>query len=159
MFRTIKLIKKGTPFRPFHPFDPLHRVSLSSPASHCTSCHKPIPFYLNIPLFGYLISGGKCTHCHKKIDIFYPITELACLLAALVAGWLWGASPVIIPMLLLFWALITLTIIDIRSGLLPDLLTLGILMDRAAVKSLASLCLYTASSPGSCNCLYITHRA
>ena len=119
--------KEGTPFRPFHPFDPLHKVSLSSPASHCTSCHKPIPFYLNIPLLGYLISGGKCTHCHKKIDIFYPITELACLLAALVAGWLWGASPVIIPMLLLFWALITLAIIDIRTGLLPDLLTLGVL--------------------------------
>lgn len=102
-------------------------ISLSFPASHCPKCSKPIPIYLNIPLLGYLLSRAKCINCNKPIDIFYPLTELACLLSAILVGGFWGATIEVIPIVLLLWGLITLSIIDIRNGLLPDMLTIGIL--------------------------------
>lgn len=102
-------------------------LSLSFPASHCPQCKTSIPYYLNLPVIGYLLARGKCASCGCTIAWYYPFTELGCLLLALIAGWFFGANLILIPILLLLWSLLTLSIIDIRSGLLPDLLTLSLL--------------------------------
>lgn len=102
-------------------------LSLAFPNSHCPECGKSIPAYLNLPLLGYLFTRGKCSKCSATIAWYYPITELLCLATALLAGWIFGATPILLPLLLLLWALVALSIIDLRSGLLPDQLTLGIL--------------------------------
>jgi leader peptidase (prepilin peptidase) / N-methyltransferase len=50
--------------------------SLSSPPSHCPKCDKPLPWYDNIPIFGWIKLGGKCRYCRQPISIRYPIVEL-----------------------------------------------------------------------------------
>ena len=50
--------------------------SLISPPSSCPSCEKRIAFYDNVPLFSWLLLGGKCRHCKAKISVRYFVIEL-----------------------------------------------------------------------------------
>ena len=102
-------------------------LSLSRPASHCPRCKERIPFYVNVPVIGYLISGGKCLKCREPISPFYPLTELSCMFLALFASFLWGADGKTVSALLLLCGLWAASMIDVRSGYLPDEITLGLL--------------------------------
>lgn len=44
--------------------------------SHCSNCKKTLAARDLIPLFSFLINGGKCRFCKKKVSIFYPSIEL-----------------------------------------------------------------------------------
>ena len=84
-------------------------MSLSKPGSHCPKCKATIPLYLNIPVLGWLFSGGKCFNCKQSISIHYPAIEAivaglflaclalvhtpvsACLLGALISVYILGA--------------------------------------------------------------------
>ena len=43
--------------------------------SHCMHCGHVLQWYELIPLFSFLIQGGKCRSCKKKISWQYPIVE------------------------------------------------------------------------------------
>jgi len=100
---------------------------LITPASSCPNCGHLIRAWENIPVVSYLIQKGRCSSCHNKISLQYPIVEILCavfsaiLVAKLGVGWptLWA--------LLLTWALLTMSVIDIEHQLLPDVLVLPIL--------------------------------
>lgn len=52
--------------------------SIVYPSSHCPNCnHKLMPWEL-IPIFSFILQGGKCSSCKSKISIFYPISEILC---------------------------------------------------------------------------------
>ena len=40
--------------------------NIAFPASHCTSCKKPLKWWHNIPLISYIILGGRCYYCKKR---------------------------------------------------------------------------------------------
>ncbi len=44
-------------------------------SSQCEKCKKKLTWYELIPIFGYIIIGGKCTKCKAKISLYYPISE------------------------------------------------------------------------------------
>lgn len=51
--------------------------SIVKPSSHCPKCnHKLTPLEL-VPIFSYLLQGGKCKSCGSKIPIMHPLFELA----------------------------------------------------------------------------------
>jgi len=81
----------------------------------------------NIPIVSYLFLGGKCRGCQARISIRYPIIEaLTGFLSGIVAyhfGFDWSCAGA----LLLTWALIALTFIDVDHQLLPDSITLPLL--------------------------------
>ena len=52
--------------------------SIIYPSSHCPNCNHKLGILELIPLFSYLIQGGKCSKCKQKISIFYPISEVMC---------------------------------------------------------------------------------
>lgn len=60
-------------------------MSVVSPPSHCPACEKPIPGYLNVPIFGYLLLRGRARCCGAKLSFRYFVVELlsACLCTAL----------------------------------------------------------------------------
>ncbi|MEO5702423.1 MAG: A24 family peptidase [Gammaproteobacteria bacterium] len=111
----------------------LPRFDLSTPRSRCPACNHAITAFENIPVISYLVLRGKCSACSKAISPRYPSIEiLTGILSAIVAahfgfGWMAGAA------LILTWALIALSFIDVDHQLLPDSITLPFLWGGLAL--------------------------
>lgn len=45
--------------------------------SKCDSCGKTLKWYNLIPIFSYVLQGGKCTFCHEKISCEHYWVEFA----------------------------------------------------------------------------------
>ncbi|MFV0477233.1 MAG: prepilin peptidase [Parahaliea sp.] len=103
------------------------RLTLSTPNSHCPNCKAPVKPWQNIPVLSYLILMGKCANCKVSISIRYPVVELVTGLASLFMALHFGPSLMMVGAVLLTWALIALTMIDIDHQLLPDDITLPLL--------------------------------
>ncbi|MES1926150.1 A24 family peptidase [Salinisphaera sp. T31B1] len=103
------------------------RVNLSQPRSRCVHCHTPIRIRDNIPLFSYLLLGGRCAHCRGRISPQYPAVEMASCMMAVLVAWRFGASPFMPAALVLSWMLLALAMIDWRTQFLPDALTLPLI--------------------------------
>ncbi len=101
--------------------------SLARPASRCPSCDHKIRFYENIPVLSYLLLGGKCSSCKTAISPRYPLVELMTGILSMVVAWHFGFGWQTGAGLLLTWALISLSMIDIDHQLLPDSITLPFL--------------------------------
>ncbi|QOJ16050.1 MAG: A24 family peptidase [Planctomycetia bacterium] len=53
-------------------------LSISRPArSFCPICTRPIAWYDNIPVLGWLLLRGRCRQCRAPISAQYPIIEAA----------------------------------------------------------------------------------
>ena len=52
--------------------------SIVYPPSHCPNCNHRLGALELIPIFSYLLQGGKCKNCKCKISIFYPLYEFLC---------------------------------------------------------------------------------
>ncbi len=102
-------------------------LSLAVPNSHCPTCKAPVRPWQNIPVLSYLALGGKCASCHARISPRYPVVELLTGLVTLWLGVHFGPSLQLAGAVLLTWALITLTLIDYDTQLLPDDITLPLL--------------------------------
>lgn len=71
------------------------QMSLAFPGSHCTSCNYQLKWYDNIPVFSWLILGGRCRKCREPISARYAVVELANMLLWLLSvAIFWQDSPV-----------------------------------------------------------------
>lgn len=102
-------------------------ISLSKPKSRCPNCNHAISALENIPLVSYLLLRGRCSQCKTPISLRYPIIELLTGLLSLIVATQYGFGWTSFGALLLTWALISLTFIDIDEQLLPDNITLPFL--------------------------------
>jgi len=101
--------------------------NLILPRSRCPHCGHAICFWENIPVFSYLLLGGKCSSCKTGISLRYPVVELfAGFISALVV-WHFGLGWQAAGMLLLSWGLLAMSLIDADHQLLPDALVLPLL--------------------------------
>jgi len=98
--------------------------NLSKPRSRCNNCGHLITWYENIPVISWLILRGKCSNCGTSISARYPSIEALTALLGGFIGWQYGLGLEGAGLLLLTWALIALTFIDIDHQLLPDRITL-----------------------------------
>lgn len=102
--------------------------SIVHPPSCCPGCNKPIGWYDNVPIFSWLLLRGRCRHCKQGISAVYPVIEVITAILTwhivTVFGLSWEAGALI----LLGYAFIVLTMIDLEHYILPDVITLpGIL--------------------------------
>ena len=102
-------------------------LSLAFPNSHCPKCKANIRAWQNIPVLSYLLLGGRCAKCGARISLRFPLVELLTCLLTLSLAWFFPASLALLGAMLLTWALIALTMIDIDHQLLPDDITLPLL--------------------------------
>lgn len=102
-------------------------LSLSSPRSTCPHCGTSIKPWHNIPVLGWIFLKGQCAQCKAAISIQYPLVELVSGLVTGVCAWNLGASMGLLSALLVTWMLLPMIIIDLRTQLLPDSLTLPLL--------------------------------
>jgi leader peptidase (prepilin peptidase)/N-methyltransferase len=101
--------------------------NLLTPGSACPHCNRKIGAFENIPVISYLLLGGKCKGCHAPISMRYPIVELLSGALSSFAAWHFGFGLAGLAALILIWALIALTCIDLDTQLLPDDITLPLL--------------------------------
>lgn len=99
--------------------------------SRCEHCHHVLGPRDLIPLVSWLSHKGRCRYCGARMGIFYPLVEFAALgivlwAATVASGWVLIASCV------LGWALLALALIDWRDLVLPDPLTLFLLLSGLA---------------------------
>jgi leader peptidase (prepilin peptidase)/N-methyltransferase len=103
------------------------RFTLSTPRSACPACKTPIKAWQNIPLVSWLLLRGRCASCKTNIPVRYPLVELATGILSAWAAWHFGFGAAAACALLVTWALIALTGIDIDHQLLPDSITLPLM--------------------------------
>lgn len=101
--------------------------NLVTPRSHCPHCGHMIGALENIPLVSFLWLRGKCSACKQPIAWRYPGVELLSGILSGLVAWHFGLGPAALAALLLTWALIALSFIDIDRQLLPDVITLPFL--------------------------------
>ncbi|WP_051081797.1 prepilin peptidase [Thioalkalivibrio sulfidiphilus] len=101
--------------------------NLWSPRSACPQCGHKITALENIPILSYLFLRGRCSECGSSIPLRYPLVEAATALLSVVVVWHFGFTWQSGAALLLTWALIALAVIDLRTTLLPDSITLPFL--------------------------------
>ena len=108
------------------------RFNLATPRSMCPSCETPIAWHDNLPVLGWLKRRGRCANCDAAISPQYPLVELAggALTLAVVA--LFGATWQGLFVLGACLSLLSMAVIDLRTQLLPDSLTLPLLRARMA---------------------------
>jgi leader peptidase (prepilin peptidase) / N-methyltransferase len=102
---------------------PVERFTLSTPRSACPACKAPIKAWQNIPVVSWLVLRGRCASCKAKISARYPIVELATGVLSAWVAWHFGFGLPAACALLVTWALIALTGIDMDHQLLPDNIT------------------------------------
>ena len=97
--------------------------------SICMTCNNKLRWYELIPVFSYLIQGGKCRRCKSIISQQYPIVEvLTGLVFALVAFKFlpilytsYLAYVILVTLFVfLFSLLIVISVYDLRHKIIPD---------------------------------------
>lgn len=102
-------------------------LTLSAPRSRCPNCGHAISALENIPVISYLFLKGHCRNCQAGISVRYPLIEALTGFLSAVVAWHFGFSWNCLGALLLTWALVALTFIDVDEQLLPDSITLPLL--------------------------------
>jgi leader peptidase (prepilin peptidase)/N-methyltransferase len=102
-------------------------LTLSIPRSACPTCNTPIAAWHNVPVISWLILRGRCAACHSPISWRYPVVELATGMLSAVVAWHFGFGITAGCALVVTWALVALTGIDVDHQLLPDTITLPLL--------------------------------
>lgn len=103
--------------------------------SRCPQCGHVLSWRELIPLLSYCLQCGRCVACGRSISPVYSLVESLSGVWAGLLAWQGGATPLTLVHVVLAVLLVTASVIDIRTGLLPDVLTLGglVLLVPAAV--------------------------
>lgn len=109
-------------------------LSLVHPGSACPACGKPVRWYDNVPVLGWLWLRGKCRDCKAPISARYPFVEALYGVAAFAvcerllrteADLALGTFGALFFLRFAFvWGLLTASLIDLATFLLPDVITL-----------------------------------
>jgi leader peptidase (prepilin peptidase) / N-methyltransferase len=95
--------------------------------SRCEKCGVQLKVRDLVPILSWLAAKGRCRYCGGSLGWFYPGVELAAFAVALAAVLADGGQAAWLDTLLGWWLLI-LGWIDIRCWLLPDVLTLPLVI-------------------------------
>jgi len=109
--------------------------------SHCPHCKKTLRWFELVPLFSFLIQGGRCRACKTWIGWRYPIMELLSgvifvaipLRFASVPSLAAGAAAILTPLvgrsiiwIVAFEIFLLIAYIDILLGIIPDELNIAL---------------------------------
>ncbi len=97
--------------------------------SHCPHCGRTLRWFELVPVASFIMLGGRCARCKVRIGFQYPVVELISgFLFAFVpyrlmafAGASGGMSVLVAGLwVVAFEALLLMSLIDIRLGIIPD---------------------------------------
>lgn len=96
--------------------------------SACEACGVALPPWTMVPLLSFAALRGRCHACRAPISRLHPAIELASLAVAASAAWRVPGGPFLWTGCVLGWTLLALGWIDAQTFLLPDVLTLPLIL-------------------------------
>jgi leader peptidase (prepilin peptidase)/N-methyltransferase len=96
--------------------------------SACETCGAPIKPFDLVPLVSWAVLRGKCRACAGRIAPFHPAMELGAFAIALWSAAVSTDGALLWASCLLGWTLLALAAADFKYFLLPDFLTLPLIM-------------------------------
>jgi leader peptidase (prepilin peptidase) / N-methyltransferase len=116
--------------------------------SACERCGHVLGALDLVPIASWLALRGRCRYCGASISWLSIAIEIAAIAVAVwavsvAAGWMLWASCA------LGWILLALAMIDFRDGILPDALTLPLLLLGLAVTYFADVSRLTDAALGA----------
>lgn len=123
--------------------------SALSGRSYCPKCRRKLAWLDLLPVFSFLILGGKCRYCRQSISWQYPAVELAtavlfCAGARMFAPMIFlGHFPIFrVLELLAYWvilaAIVAVFVADLRWYFIPDGAVVSGLVGALALRGLQS---------------------
>ncbi|MBF0426939.1 MAG: prepilin peptidase [Magnetococcales bacterium] len=97
--------------------------SIVFPSSHCMDCGSPVRWYDNVPVLAWIWLRGRCRFCRASISVQYPIVEALAGVIAVVVCSRFGLTRESLALIVLGYALVVLTVIDLYHYILPDIIT------------------------------------
>jgi leader peptidase (prepilin peptidase) / N-methyltransferase len=88
--------------------------------SFCTGCEKPLGVLDLVPVFSWLLSGGKCRHCGAGVSSRYPAIEIAVMLASILTYMMMGFTIESIFIFAAIPLIAALFVIDLDHMILPN---------------------------------------
>jgi leader peptidase (prepilin peptidase)/N-methyltransferase len=95
--------------------------------SQCPDCGHSLAAKDLVPVFSWLLLGGRCRYCQKTISVQYPLVELAAALVFTLSYTFWPANfdSVAQKVLFISWlgasvGLLALLVYDLKWMLLPN---------------------------------------
>ncbi|NJL82833.1 MAG: prepilin peptidase [Chloroflexaceae bacterium] len=98
-------------------------LSLLWPPSHCPRCRHRLGPTENVPVLGWLWLRGRCRWCKTPISPRYPLVEAATGCLFVLVFWQFGWSYATLGNWLFLSWLLTLSLIDLDTMTLPNVLT------------------------------------
>ena len=99
-------------------------ISVVTPRSACPNCKRPIAFYDNIPVFGWLLLRGRCRNCESRISPRYLVVELLTAALFVACYFYFGLTLATVKYCVFGFLILGLIFTDAETKLLPDKMTL-----------------------------------
>lgn len=141
---------------------PLGETIVTAP-SHCMSCGARLRWCDMVPVFSWMVLGGKCRNCKAKISVQYPIIEAANGILYVVVCAVNGLTWVSLVYCLMVSALLTLSVIDWRTYEIPFginvfLAVLGVIATAMDVKNITGHIIGAVCVSGFLGILYLLSK-
>lgn len=94
--------------------------SIVNPPSHCTACNRRLTAFELIPVFSYVIQGGKCKGCGAKVSPIYCVTEIATAVLFVISYLKFGFTAELAVALLFMSLLLIIVVSDLAYMLIPN---------------------------------------
>ncbi|MEY4571603.1 MAG: hypothetical protein RLZ10_814 [Bacteroidota bacterium] len=94
--------------------------------SQAPCCHRPILWFDLIPIFSWVCLRGRCRFCGEKISYQYILIELLTAALFFLCVWKLGFTFSSFYWMIFFSYVIVLGVIDLKTFLLPNKLTLSL---------------------------------
>ena len=88
--------------------------------SRCTACGHVLGPVDLVPVFSWLLLGGKCRYCGEKISARYPAAELFWALVTALCVWRFGLRILFIRNYIFLCCLFCLSLVDMETMTIPD---------------------------------------
>ena len=100
-----------------------NNLSIVYPDSFCPKCKHKLKWYELIPIFSFLIQGGKCRNCKCKISWFYPTIEFLTGLLFMLSYIKYGFTPECLISMLIASFFVIVIVSDMNYLIIPDEVT------------------------------------
>ena len=108
--------------------------NITAGRSRCDHCGTALTARDLVPVLSWAWTGARCRHCGARLGWFYPAIELAAVAVAVACAIADADDPFRLWLdCMLGWTLLTIAWIDIEQLILPDILTLPLVLMGLAV--------------------------